>query len=210
VIAPSVQYVPLGAPTTFTISVPEFADFVDPFFTMDFGDGQSSSGPVTGATFTVTHTYATGTILPTTATVKVMDAEGRLGGDTTTVRELCDPIGDAPNADFDWVSCDVSTTATTMTIAVKVAGQIQNQGQYRLDIQTASKNAQLKFDNGHATGPLQSLVVTLGDPGELRFTFSLAEVGLASGGQLQWSADSQTVGFPDRMPDSGTKTFVLP
>ncbi len=58
--APTVQYVPLGTPTTFTIGVPEFADFVDPFFTMDFGDGQSSSGPVTGATFTVTHTYAAG------------------------------------------------------------------------------------------------------------------------------------------------------
>jgi hypothetical protein len=210
VIAPPFQDVPLGAPTTFTISVPEFANFVDPFFTMDFGDGQSSSGPVTGSTFTVTHTYAVGTQLPTTATVKVMDAEGRLGGDTTEVRELCDPVGDASSPNFDWTSCDVSTTATTMTIAVKVAGEIENTGQYRLDIQTASKSAQLKFDNGRATGPLQSLVVTHVAPGELRFTFSLAEVGLASGGQIQWSAEAQTVGFPDRMPDSGTKVFVLP
>jgi PKD domain len=210
VIAPPFQNVPLGAPTTFTIGVPEFANFVDPFFTMDFGDGTSSSGPVTGTTFTVTHTYAVGTELPTTATVKVMDAEGRLGGDTTIVRELCDPVGDAPSPNFDWVSCDVSATATTMTIAVKVVGEIQNSGQYRVDIRTATKNAQLKFDNGQGSGPLQSLVVTQGEPGELRFTFSLAEVGLTSGGRLEWSADAQTVGHPDRMPDTGVKIFVLP
>ena len=208
--APTVQYVTLGSPTTFSINVPEFADFVDPFFTIDFGDGQSSSGPVTGATFTVTHTYANGTVLPTTATVKVMDAEGRLGSDTTLVRLLCDPIGDSPLSSLDWVSCDVSTAATTMTIAVRVTGMIDNTAQYRVNIQTATKNAQLKYDNGNATGPLSSLVVTLGDPGELRFTFSLAEVGLTSGGQLQWSAEAQTVGFPDRMPDSGTKVFVVP
>jgi hypothetical protein len=97
-----------------------------------------------------------------------------------------------------------------MTIAIRVAGVIQNSGQYRVNIQTATKNAQLKFDNGHATGPLQSLVVTQPEAGELRFTFSLAEVGLTSGGQLQWSADAQTVGFADRMPDSGTKIFVVP
>ena len=138
------QYVPLGTPTTFTIGVPEFAAFVDPFFTMDFGDGQSSSGPVTGATFTLpTHTPWERPF-PTTATVKVMDAEGRLGGDTTTVRELCDPVGDTSNANFDWVSCDVSTTATTMTIAVKVAGTIQTQGQYRVDIQTATQERTAK------------------------------------------------------------------
>jgi hypothetical protein len=176
---------------------------------MDFGDGQSSSGPVTGATFTVTHTYQTGTSLPTTSTVKVMDAEGRLGGDTTTVRLLCDPIGDAPPS-FDLTSCDVTTTATTMTIAIRVAGVMQTSAQYRVNIQTATKNAQLKFDNGHATSPLQSLVVTQPDASELRFTFSLAEVGLTSGGQLRWSADAQTVGFADRMPDSGTKIFVVP
>jgi len=97
-----------------------------------------------------------------------------------------------------------------MTIAVRVTGVIDNTAQYRLNIQTATKNAQLKYDNGHATGPLSSLVVTQSDPSELRFTFSLAEVGLTSGGQLQWSAEAQTVGFPDRMPDSGTKVFVLP
>ena len=67
------------------------------------------------------------------------------------------------------------------------------------------------------TSPLSSLVVTRPDPSELRFTFSLAEVGLTSGGQLQWYAEAQhgvpgnpSVGFPDRMPDSGFKTFVVP
>jgi hypothetical protein len=209
VIAPTVQFVPLGAPTTFTITVPEFASFVDPFFTMDFGDGQSSSGPVTGSTFTVTHTYAQGTTLPTTATVKVMDAEGRLGGDTTLVREQCDTVGDAPPA-FDLVSCDVTTTDTTMTIAIQVAGAILKSGQYRVDIQTDTKSAQLKVDNGRATGPLQTLVVTQPAADELHFTFSLAEVGLASGGVLRWSAATQTVGFSDRMPQSGTRTFVVP
>jgi hypothetical protein len=208
--APTVQYVTLGTPTTFSINVPEFASFVDPFFTIDFGDGQSSSGPVTGTTFTVTHTYQPGTQLPTTVSVKVMDAEGRLGSDTTTVRLQCDPIGDTAQPSFDWVSCDVSNTATTMTIAVRVTGVIDTTAQYRVNIQTASKNAQLKYDNGQATGPLSSLVVTQSDPSELQFTFSLAEVGLTSGGQLQWSAEAQTVGFPDRMPDSGTKVFVLP
>jgi hypothetical protein len=100
---------------------------------------------------------------------------------------------------------------------MQVVGTIDNSAQYRLNIQTASKNAQVKYSGGHATGPLSSLVVTQPEPGELRFTFSLAEVGLASGGQLQWSAEAQNgepgtpnVGFPDRMPDSGTKIFVLP
>jgi hypothetical protein len=209
-LTPNPRYVTPGVPTTFQLSVPDFATLEDPFYTIDFGDGVSSSGPATGPIVPVTHTYAVGTKLPTTARVRVMDAGGRLGSDTATVRLLCDPIGDAPNPSFDFTSCDVSTAGTTITIAIRVAGNIQTTGQYRVNIQTATTNAQLKFDNGHATGPLQSLVVTQPEAGELRFTFSLAEVGLTSGGQLRWSADAQTVGFADRMPDSGTKIFVVP
>jgi len=209
-LSPDPRYVTPGVPTAFQIGVPEFLSLEDPFYTIDFGDGVSSSGPVTGPIVPVTHTYAVGTELPTTARVRVMDAGGRLGSDTATVRLLCDPIGDAPIPGFDLTSCDVSTAGATITIAIRVAGAIQTTGQYRVNIQTATTNAQLKFDNGHATGPLQSLVVTQPEPGELRFTFSLAEVGLASGGELRWSADAQTVGFADRMPDSGTKIFVVP
>jgi PKD repeat protein len=209
-LTPDPVYATPGVPVTFQVSVPTFSELLEPFYTIDFGDGLFGSGPVTGTTFTVTHTYGEGTQFPTTATIKVMDKDGQLGTDKVTVRRLCDPLGDAGSAAFDLVSCDVTTTATTMTIAIRVAGEILSTGQYRVNIQTASKNAQLKVDNGRATGPLKSLVVTQSDPGELRFTFDLAEVGLVSGGELQWSADSQTVGFADRMPDSGVFTFVVP
>jgi len=209
-LTPDPQYVTPGESATFQLSVADFTLLDEPFYTIDFGDGLFGSGPVTAPVMTIPHTYAEGTDFPTTAKIRVMDADGRLGSDVVTVRLKCDPIGDTTNTSFDWVSCDVSTTATTMTIAVRVTGAIANDGQYRVNIATATTNAQLKFDNGHATGPLNSLVVTLGDPGELRFTFSLAEVGLSSGGQLQWSAEAQTVGFPDRMPDSGVITFVVP
>jgi len=216
-LTPDPQYVTPGAPATFQVSVPDFAQLDEPFYTFDFGDGLFGSGPVTGTSFTVTHTYQNGTPFPVTAEIRVMDADGRLGTDTVTVRLRCDPTGDSPTAGTDFVGCNVSTTATTMTIAVRVVGTIENSSQYRLNILTATKNAQLKYDNGQATGPLNSLVVTSPDPSELRFTFNLAEVGLTSGGQIQWSAQAQhgvpgnpSVGFPDRMPDSGSKTFVVP
>ncbi len=211
------QYVTPGTPTTFTITVADFSTLNEPFFTMHFGDGHTTSGPVLGSTFSVVHTYQPGTSFPTTATLKVMDGDGRLGVDTVIVRLRCDPTGDSTSTDADYVSCGITTTATTMTIAVRVVGNISNSSQYRINLLTASTNAQLKYDNGKATGPLSSLVVTKPDPSELDFTFSLAEVSLVSGGQLQWYADAQhgepgvpSVGFPDRMPDSGSFSFVLP
>jgi hypothetical protein len=216
-LTPDPQYVAPGSPATFQVSVPDFARLDEPFYTIDFGDGLFGSGPVTGTSFTVMHTYPNGTQFPTTAKIRVMDADGRLGTDTATVRLRCDPTGDSPTTGTDFVGCDVSTSATTMTIAVRVVGTIENASQYRLNILTATKNAQLKYANGKVTSPLSSLVVTRPDPSELRFTFSLAEVGLTSGGQLQWYAEAQhgvpgnpSVGFPDRMPDSGFKTFVVP
>ena len=211
------QFVTPGSPHTFLITVPEFATLNEPFFTMDFGDGQSSSGPVTSQAFNVVHRYQAGTPFPTTATVKVMDGDGRLGRDTILVRLRCDPTGDAISDHTDYVSCDVTSTETTVTIAVRVVGTIANDAQYRIDLRTASKNAQVKYSGGSVTGPLNSTVVTLAEPNELHFIFDLAEIGLVSGGQLEWSAEAQkgapgtpSVGFPDRMPDSGSFTFVLP
>jgi len=216
-LAPDPQFVSPGSPASFQVSVPDFAQLDEPFFTIDFGDGLFGSGPVTGASFNVTHTYPTGTQFPTTAKIRVMDADGRLGSDNVTVRLRCDPIGDSPTAGTDYVGCEVSSTATTITIAVRVVGEIESKSQYRLNILTATKNAQLKYDNGKVTSPLSSLVVTRPDASELRFTFSRAEVGLVNGGQLQWYAEAQhgepgnpTVGFPDRMPDSGYKSVVIP
>ena len=216
-LTPDPRYVIPGTPTTFQINVADFTLLDDPFYTIDFGDGLFASGPVTGSVVIVTHSYPVGTDLPTTAKVRVMDADGRLGSDTATVRLQCDPIGDAITPGVDLVSCDVSTTATTMTIAIQTVGSLESASQYRLQVMTATKNAQLKYDDGHATGPLQSLVVTQPAANELHFTFSLAEVELFSGGQLQWSAEAQhgtpghpSVGFPDRMPDSGTFILVLP
>jgi hypothetical protein len=211
------QFVTPGSPHTFLITVPEFATLDEPFFTMEFGDGQSSSGPVTGQTFNVVHTYQQGTPFPTTATVKVMDGDGRLGLYTMLVRLRCDPTGDAISDDTDYVSCDVTSTETTVTIAVRVVGTIANDVQYRINLRTTSKNAQVKYAGGSVTGPLSSTVVTLAEPNELHFTFDLVEIGLVTGGQLEWSAEAQkgapgapSVGFPDRMPDSGSFTFVLP
>jgi hypothetical protein len=215
---PDPIFVSPGAPTTFQLSVADFSSLDEPFYTIDFGDGQHGSGPVTASTITFTHTYGAGTEFPTTATVRVMDAAGRLGSDTLTVRLLCDPTGDAVHANVDYVTCDVTTTATTMTISVQVVGSIDASSQYRVDILTATKNAQLKYDNGQVTGPLSSLVVTQVGTSQLDFTFSLQEVGLTtSGSELRWSAEAQrgvpgepSVGFADRMPDSGTFLFVLP
>jgi PKD repeat protein len=216
-LTPDPQFVAPGSPASFQVSVPDFAQLDEPFYTIDFGDGLFGSGPVTGTTFNVTHTYPIGTQLPTTAKIRVMDADGRLGSDSVAVRLRCDPIGDSPTSGTDYVGCDVSSTATTITIAVRVVGTIESKSQYRVNILTATKNAQMKYDNGKATSPLGSLVVTRPDASELRFTFSRADVGLASGGQLQWYAEAQhgepgnpTVGFPDRMPDNGYRTVVIP
>jgi len=75
---------------------------------------------------------------------------------------------------------------------------------------------QLRYDNGKATGPLASLQVTVVGGSELHFTFNVAEVNLQIGEQVLWSAESQkgepgvpTVGFPDKMPDSGFFSHVL-
>ncbi|TMB98887.1 MAG: PKD domain-containing protein [Chloroflexi bacterium] len=209
-------YVTPGTPTSFQVSVPDFASLKEPFYTVQFGDGTSTSGPVPGAYFSVPHTYTAATDFPVTATVKVMDADGRLGSDTVVVRLLCDPIGDAFTPNTDFVSCDVSNTASTITIAVRVVGTIATDTQYRLNLKTSSFNGQVKYDNGKAGGALTSLVVTFGDASELRFTFSRAEVGLSSGGQLQWSAESQKgqpgqpgQGILDDMPNSGFFTAVI-
>ena len=215
---PDPIYVTPGTATTFQLNVADFAQLDEPFYTIDFGDGLFGSGPVAASTITFTHVYPVGTDFPTTAKVKVMDASGRLGSDTITVRLLCDPIGDGSPPAVDYVTCDVTTTATTMTIAVGVVGAIDAGAQYRINILTATKNAQLKYQDGQVTGPLNSLVVTQVGTSELRFTFSLQEVGLnSSGAQLLWQADAQNgvqggspTGFPDRMPDSGTFVFVLP
>jgi hypothetical protein len=210
-------YATPGTPTVFQVSVPDFATLSDPFYTVDFGDGQSSSGPVTGATFSFEHTYQASTDFPVTAKVKVMDADGRLGSDTVLVRLACDPIGDSNSTDADLVSCDVSSTASTISIAMRVVGTLSTNSQFRLNVNTASFNGQLKYDNGNATGPLNSLVVTVTDPSELVFTFNRAEVGLTGGGQLQWSAETQkgvpgqpSAGFSDFMPDAGNFTVLIP
>lgn len=210
-------YATPGTPTVFQISVPDFATLTDPFYTVDFGDGQSSSGPVTGTTFTFQHTYQPGTDFPVTAKVKVMDADGRLGSDTVVVRLQCDPIGDSTSPNTDFVSCEVTSTASTISIAIRVVGTVSSDVQYRLNLKTASFNGQVKYDNGNAGGPLQSLVVTFADPSELVFTFSRAEVGLAGGGTLQWSASAQkgvpgqpSAGFLDDMPNTGYFTAVIP
>jgi len=187
-------------------------------YTIDFGDGLFGSGPVTASTIQITHIYPLGTEFPTAATVKVMDAAGRLGSDTLTVRLLCDPAGDAVHPSVDYITCDVTTTPATMTISVEVVGTIDASSQYRVNILTATKNAQLKYSGGQVTGPLNSLTVTQVGTSRLDFTFSLQEVGLrSSGAQLRWSAEAQNgvpgtpnVGFPDRMPNSGTFLFVLP
>jgi len=92
-----VQGVAPGTPTVFPITVSEFASLDEPFFTMDFGDGQSASGPVPSATFDIIHTYQPGTSFPTTATLKVMDAGGRLGSDTVELH-ACAAV---PPAGFD-------------------------------------------------------------------------------------------------------------
>jgi hypothetical protein len=89
--------------------------------------------------------------------------------------------------------------------------------QFRINLRTASFSGQLKYDNGKATGPLNSLVVTVSDPSELVFTFSRSEVGLAGGGQLEWSAEGQkgvpgqpSAGFSDYMPNTGYFTAMIP
>src|SRR4029453_12381069 len=73
-LTPDPQFVAPGSPASFQVSVPDFAQLDEPFYTIDFGDGFFGSGPVTGTSFNVTHTYPIGTQLPTTAKIRVMDA----------------------------------------------------------------------------------------------------------------------------------------
>ena len=132
------------------------------------------------------------------------------------MRLLCDPLGDAGSPNVDFVGCKVTNTATTITIAVRVAGTITDDSQYRLNLKTTSFNGQLKYNAGKVTSPLHSLVVTRPDASELDFTFNRSEVGLSGSGALQWSAEAQqgipgqpSVGFPDDMPNSGYFLYVV-
>ncbi len=220
-------------PTTLRATVFDFASILSESDTVsymwDFGDGTSESGLLAiggvpteivtvdvdgNATFSVEHQYSG----PAEATLTVSDANGGVGQDDVLLR-LCGDPTDAVNTDADLVACSVDNTDTTMTIALTVAGQVTDQFQYRvrLDIDDqpdGTPDVLLKYSDGKVTG-LPSLTATVSDD-EVRFEFSLADIGRGSGDHIQWFGETQAgvkaepeTGKPDYMPDASFFGYVL-
>jgi hypothetical protein len=228
-----------GTPTTLQATVSGFADLTPPvFFTWDFGDESSESGFVTGLpdgsgnlTFVVEHTYnANTTPDQVTATVKVTDANGGSGTDAVVLLR-CVEDADAINANADLVACTVNNDDTNMTITLEVDGQVTDEFQYRvrLDIGTfvpgtgfvndqpdGTPDLHLKYNDEKVTG-LPSLTAEVSVSGnEVRFEFSLADIGRDSGDFVQLKYETQAgvkaeeeTGKLDFMPDSGFYGYVL-
>ncbi|MEE8347880.1 MAG: PKD domain-containing protein [Dehalococcoidia bacterium] len=235
---PDQAYAP-GVPVSFVTTVFGCSDLTEPVsFVWQFGDGESETGilaPSELATVDVTvdafgdcafgveHTYSSSAPPAPTATVKVTDAAGGVGVDDVLLRRCGDPAGDVaasndPTLDLtnaDLVDCSVSNTSTTMSIGIRVAGEISDNFKYRvrLDIGTfevdpdtgekvlvspepdgiADRN--LQFDAGKVTGlsSLQVIPILGGDDTVvgLEYTFSLADISKGVGDLVRWSAETQ-------------------
>ncbi|MBI4333784.1 MAG: PKD domain-containing protein, partial [Chloroflexi bacterium] len=203
-----------GQPVVLRANITGFDALSKPVsFLWDFGDGTFLDGQATGATFTVQHTYAAA-VTQATATLKVSDAGGGVGVDKVLL--IWDASGDVGtvSANGDLVGGGAWIDSSSMTIVLRVAGQIDDEFQYRVRIETAAGSAHLRYDRGKTTG-LSSLTGSAAG-NQVTFRFNLAELGLRSGDTVQLYAETQSgvqgtpgVGFSDRMPDSGAVTYVL-
>ena len=212
-----------GAPNTFTAKISRFSLLVAPvFYDWDFGDGAFLSGlvspsnttvdPSDTATLTIQRVIPGGTQTPFTAKVRITDAAGGIGVDDLSVRS--DSLGDAPSADSDLVGSGMSNDATTMTIAVRVAGVISSKVQYRLTLDIGAAEFKLRCNGGALSGP-PSLRATV-NGGELLLTFNLSDIGVHPGDVVNWFVQTQSgvpgapsAGFPDQMPDTGFLTYTV-
>jgi hypothetical protein len=207
-------------------TIRDFANLTGPvFYTLSFGDGQSASGVLPAdadyfevdengdAIFTVEHTY-TDFNQAFAIRLKVTDSDGGIGVSRVTL--LLDLKGDAnsdilghlPDADF--VGGQVTNDGTTMTIVVRVDGAVTGEYQYRVTV----GNALLKYSEGKVTG-VKSLKAVV-DQSELRLTFDLADLKLKAGDQVSLVFETQagvpgtdSTGFVDRMPDSGSFLYII-
>jgi hypothetical protein len=236
---PDQAYTP-GVPISFVTTVFGCSDLTEPVsFVWHFGDGASETGilaPSELATVDVTvdafgncafgveHTYSSSAPTVTTATVKVTDAAGGVGVDDVLLRRCGDPAGDVAASndptldltDADLVDCSVSNTSTTMSIAIRVAGNISDDFKYRVrldigtfvvDPETGEKvlvspepdgiaDRNLQFDAGNVTGlpSLQVLPIRTSDGRRivgLEYVFSLADINKVGGDHVRWSAETQ-------------------
>jgi hypothetical protein len=212
----------VNSPTTLTATIGNFNPLLSPyFFAWDFGDGTTQTGLVDSATFSVQHTYSDSAPLLVAASLKVTDANGGIGVDEVVLQQIWDVEGDSIGTagvslpDADLIGGCVSNDADTMSIVLRVAGEITDEYKYRVKLYTENGDVyHLQYNDGQVTG-LAGLQAVPG-VGAITFTFSLADIGLGSGDYIQWESEIQAgvkaagaTGKVDYMPDDGTFGYLL-
>jgi hypothetical protein len=224
---PDRGYTP-GETEVFEATIPDFGDLTPPvFYIWYFGDGTTESGildedDITELnTFSVEHVYGEDTQWFITATLKIMDSDGGIGVDDVLLYRWWDPQGDANSlAAADLNNGYAVTDGEWVTIGIKVYGEISNDYQYRLRIDSEPGGTlHLRYSAGQVTGlsGLKCYVVEYnGSYKELRFMFRLTDAGFSIGDRLWLSAQTQkgvpsepAKGIIDNMPDEGSVLWIL-
>ena len=203
-----------GQPVVLRAAISGFETLTKPVsYLLDFGDGTFADGQTTVANFTVQHTYASA-IRQATATLKITDAGGGVGVDKVLlIFDASSDIG-AISSNGDLVGGSAWIDSTSMTIVLRVTGLITDDFQYRVRIEAPTGSAHLRYDGGKVTGLPGLTGSATGN--QLTLRFNLADLGLRSGDTIQLYTETQDgvkatqgAGNVDRMPDTGSITYVL-
>jgi len=218
------QLLQLSGPNVLPVTIENFNSLVAPVFYMwDFGDGTSQTGVISPAgvtidgsgngTFTVQHAYAQGIQTPLTATVKIVDSGGAIGGDDVIITG-CDKAGETSDKNADFIGCGTSNDGTNLNLTMTVAGSISNKVGYRVTLKVGATTYTLKYDGGKASGVSGLRATVSGN--KLTLTMRLSSVGATKGTAIEWFVESQSgvkgeqsSGFPDRMPDAGVIPYTI-
>ncbi|MDP3879300.1 MAG: PKD domain-containing protein [Dehalococcoidales bacterium] len=185
----------------------------------DWGDGTSSIGDVseTNGSGTVTGSHIYTRLGTFTVTLTVTDKDGGVGQSVFQYINVhaWDPEGDSPSPDGDLISGFISNNSTTMTISLRVSGNITDQFQYRVYLDLSGGLPLLiKYHDGKLTGLSSLQAVVNGN--ELTFSFSLSDIGKISGDSIAVSMETQagikataSAGKADYMPDAGTFRYII-
>jgi hypothetical protein len=207
----------------FPIKIANFASLSSPLFVLwDFGDGSFASKTITAAdvtidgsgtaTYTVSHVYAAGSSTPITASVRVTDSGGGLGGDDVVIH--CDTLGETSKSGADLADCATSNDASTLSLTMVTVGAISKDVQYRVTLIAGSRQFDLRYSGGKLQGPSSLRATVTGN--RLVLTMRLSDIGATAGTPIKWSVEAQsgvkgepTSGFPDRMPNSGSIAYTV-